>query len=112
MHLTPIFEVGGRWDGGKAETRVGAELGGGFEYAPTKLDLGIEARGPYLLVHQKSAFDEWRASLTLRLDPGVDKRGLWLALAPIRGQRQVRWSRCGALHARAETDATPGLSPE
>ena len=63
-------------------------------------------------MHQKSAFDEWGASLTLRLDPGVDKRGLWLTLAPIRGRRRVRGSRCGALHARAETDATPGLSPE
>ena len=26
-HLTPIFEVGGRLDGGKAETGVGAETG-------------------------------------------------------------------------------------
>ena len=58
-HLTPIFEIDGRWDGGKAETSVGAELGGGFEYAYTKLGLGIEARGRYLLAHQKSAFDEW-----------------------------------------------------
>ena len=37
-HLTPVFEVGGRWDGGKAET------GGGLEYAHTKLGLGVEAR--------------------------------------------------------------------
>ena len=58
-HSTPVFEIGGRWDGGKAETGVGAEMGGGLEYAHTKLGLGIEARGRYLLVHQKSAFDEW-----------------------------------------------------
>lgn len=44
---TPIFEIGGRWDGGKAETGVGTELG-----------LGIEARGQHLLAHQKSAFDK------------------------------------------------------
>ena len=30
-HLTPIFEFVGRWDGGKAETGVGVELGGGVE---------------------------------------------------------------------------------
>ena len=57
-HLTPIFEIGGRWDGGKAETGVGADLGGGLEYKHTKLGLRIEARGRYLLAHQKSAFDE------------------------------------------------------
>ena len=84
-HLTPAFEIGGRWDGGKAETGVGAELGGGFAYTHTKLGLGIEARGRYLLAHQKSAFDEWGTSLTLRLDPGEDKRGLWLALVPVWG---------------------------
>ena len=64
-HLTPVFEVGGRWDGGKAETDVGAEMGGGIAYAHTKLGLGIEARWWDLLAHQKSAFDEWGASLTL-----------------------------------------------
>jgi len=84
-HRPPIFEIGGRRDGGKAETGVGAELGGGVEYAHTNLGLGIEARGRYLLAHQKSAFDEWGASLTLKLDPGEAKRGLWLALAPVWG---------------------------
>ena len=114
-HLTPIFEIGGRWDGGKAETGVGAELGGGFEYAHTKLGLGIEARGRYLLAHQKSAFDEWGASLTLKLDPGADKRGLWLALAPVWGaeasQVEQMWGSAEVMQAGAETDTTPGLSP-
>ena len=115
-HLTPIFEIGGRWDGGKAETGVGAELSGGFEYAHTKLGLDIEARGRYLLAHQKSAFDEWGASLTLKLDPGADKQGLWLALAPVWGaeasQVEQMWGSAEALRAGAETDTTPGLSPE
>lgn len=78
-HLTPVFEAGGRWDGGEAEKGVGTELGGGFTYAHATLGLGIEARGRCLLAHQKSTFDEWGASLTLKLDPGEDKRGLWLA---------------------------------
>ena len=114
-HLTPLFEIGGRWDGGKAETGVGAELGSGFEYAHTKLGLGIEARGRYLLAHQKSAFDEWGASLTLKLDPGEAKRGLWLALAPVWGaeasQVEQIWGSADVLRAGAETDAPPGLSP-
>ena len=114
-HLTPIFEIGGRWDGGKAETGVGAELGGGFEYAHTKLGLGIEARGRYLLAHQKSAFDEWGASLTLKLDPGEAKRGLWLALAPVWGaeasQVEQMWGSADVLQAGAESDTPPSLSP-
>ena len=113
--LTPIFEIGGLWDGGKAETGVGAELGGGFEYAHTKLGLGIEARGRYLLAHQKSAFDEWGASLTLKLDPGEAKRGLWLALAPVWGaeasQVEQMWGSAEVLQAGAETTTPPGLSP-
>ena len=114
-HLTPIFEVGGRWDGGKAETGVGAELGGGVEYAHTKLGLGIEVRGRYLLAHQKSAFDEWGASLTLKLDPGEAKRGLWLAVAPVWGaeasQVEQMWGSADVLQAGAEPATTPGLSP-
>ena len=114
-HLTPIFEIGGRWDGGKVETGVGAEMGGGFEYAHTKLGLGIEALGRYPLAHQKSAFDEWGASLTLKLDPGAAKRGLWLALAPVwsaeASQVEQMWGSADVLRAGAETAATPGLSP-
>ena len=44
-YLTLVFDIGGRWDAGKAETGVEAELGGGVEYTHTKLGLGIEARG-------------------------------------------------------------------
>lgn len=84
-HVTPVLELGGRWDGGKAETGLGAELGGRLEYAHTRLGFGLEAGGRYLLAHQKSAFDEWGASLILHLDPGVAKRGLWLTFAPVWG---------------------------
>lgn len=58
-------------------------MGGEFEYAHPELELGIAARGPYLLAYQRSAFDEWVTSPTLTLDPGIDKRELRLALAPI-----------------------------
>ena len=114
--LTPSFEVGGRWDGGKAETGVGAELGGGLEYQHVKLGLGIEARGRYLLVHQQSAFDEWGAGLTLKLDPGEADRGPWLALAPVWGTEASRieqmWDSADVLHAGAGQGDAAGLSPE
>lgn len=55
-HMMPVFEFDGQWDGGKAETAVGAKLGGGFEYAHTQI--AITVRWRYLLVHQKFAFDE------------------------------------------------------
>ena len=47
-HLTLVFETGDRWDGGEAETGVGAELSGGFAYVHATLGLGIEARGRVL----------------------------------------------------------------
>ena len=114
--LTPSLEVGGRWDSGKAETGVGAELGGGLEYRHVKLGLGIEARGRYLLVHQQSAFDEWGASLTLKLDPGEAERGPWLALAPVWGTEASRieqmWDSADVFHAGAGQSDAAGLSPE
>ena len=114
--VTPSLEIGGRWDDGKAETGFGAELGGGLEYAHRTLGLGIEARARYLLAHQQSASDEWGASLTLKLDTGRAKRGLWLTLAPVWGAEASRveqmWGSAEAVHAGEEPDAAAGPSPE
>ncbi len=114
--VTPSLEIGGRWDDGKAETGFGAELGGGMEYAHRTLGLGIEARARYLLAHQQSAFDEWGASLTLKLDPGRAKRGLWLTLAPVWGAEASRveqmWGSAEAVRAGEEQDAAAGPSLE
>ena len=69
------------------------------------------------MAHQKSAFDEWGASLTLRLDPGVAKRGLWLTFAPVWGAEASKvaqmWDGADVLRTSAapETDDAPGLSP-
>ena len=64
------------------------------------------------MAHQKSAFDEWGASLTL--DPGADKRGLWLAVAPVWGaeasQVEQLWGSADVVQAGADSDM-PGLSP-
>ena len=84
--LVPSLELGGRWDAGSAETGVGAELAGGVAYTHTKLGLGVEARGRYLLAHEKDDFEDWGASLMLRIDPAVPEHGLWLTLAPVWGR--------------------------
>ena len=80
--MTPSLEIGGRWDGGDAETGLGMEVAGGLAYAHTRLGLEVEAQGRFLLAHRKTAFDEYGGSLTAKLDPGQAGRGLWLAFAP------------------------------
>lgn len=117
--LVPSLELGGRWDAGSAETGAGAELAGGVAYTRAKLGLGIEARGRYLLAHEKDDFEEWGASLMLRIDPTVPGRGLWLTLAPLwggsvsadasgiwDGERAVRASR------GFDSNTAHGLGPE
>ena len=117
--LVPSLELGGRWDAGSAETGAGAELAGGVAYTHAKLGLGIEARGRYLLAHEKDDFEDWGASLMLRIDPAVPGRGLWLTLAPLwggsasadasgiwNGERAVRASR------GFDSNTAHGLGPE
>ncbi len=83
--LISRLELGGRWDGGKAETGMGAEIGGGLGYVHTPSGWGIEARGHYLLTHQQADFGDWSASIRLRFDPGIRDRGLQLAISPVWG---------------------------
>ncbi len=83
--LTPRLELGGRWDGGKAETGIGAEIGGGLGYVHTPSGWGFEARGHYLLTHQQADFKDWSARISLRFDPGTRDRGLRLAISPVWG---------------------------
>lgn len=117
--LVPSLELGGRWDAGSAETGAGAELAGGVAYAHTKLGLGIEARGRYLLAHEKDDFEDWGASLMLRIDPAVPGRGLWLTLAPLWGGSTAAdassvWGGERAIRASHDFDANSahGLGPE
>ena len=111
--MTPRLEIGGRWDGGKAETGVGGELGGGVTYRHTRLGVGVEAGGRYLLAHQKAAFDEWGANLTFTLDPGQARRGWWLTFAPVWGAEASRvaqmWDGAEVFHAGR--DRNGGVSP-
>ena len=50
--LTPALEVGGRYDGGDAETGAGLVVGGGLGYALPAWGLTLSARGQGLLLHE------------------------------------------------------------
>ena len=114
--MTPSLEIGGRWDGGDAETGLGMEVVGGLAYTHTRLGLEVEAQGRFLLAHRKTAFDEYGGSLTVKLDPGQAGRGLWLSFAPGWGAEGSRvtqiWDGTEVLPSDRSGDGTPGLSPE
>ena len=86
LKLTPVLELGVRWDGGDAQTGVGVELGGGVVYVDPRLGLNVEAKGRVLLAHQEEDFRQWGASVSGRLDPESDGRGLTLSLTPAWGE--------------------------
>ena len=84
--LSPRMQLGGRYDSGTAEQGLGTELGGGVAYTRTDLGLSVEAQGRYLLVHEDGAFEDWGASMNVRVDPGVAGQGAYLTVAPVWGQ--------------------------
>ena len=114
--LTPSVEIGGRWDGGDADTGMGLEVGGGLAYAHETLGLEVEARGRYLLAHRESAFDEWGGSLAARLDPGQAGRGPWMTFAPgwgAEGSRMAQmWDGREVFRAPGGGGEGPELSPD
>ena len=113
--LTPSLEVGGRWDGGDAETGLGAEVGGGLSYAHETLGLEIEARGRFLLTHRES-LKEWGMSLAGTLDPGRARQGPWMTFAPGWGAEGSRvaqmWDGKGVFRAHGGADEAPEFSPD
>ena len=84
--VQPRLELGGRWDSGTAEQGLGLELGGGLAYTQTDWGLSVDTQGRYLLVHQDGAFENWGASVNVRLDPGIGGEGAYLTVAPVWGQ--------------------------
>ena len=80
--LAPSLEVGLRGDTGDAETGFGLDLDVGLAYTAPALGLTVEGRGRMLVVHQSAGFEEWGASILVRLDPGSDGRGLFVNLIP------------------------------
>ena len=83
--LTPGAELGLRHDGGDAETGTGVELGGRVSYTNPASGLSVEASVRTLIAHEDSGYEEWGASGTIRLDPGIRGQGLSFSLAPAWG---------------------------
>ena len=84
--LRPSLELGARLDTGDAETGPGLELGGGLAYENRRLGLSVEARGRWLAKHRDEDFEEWGASLEVRLDPGASGLGPSFSLMPVWGR--------------------------
>ena len=116
--LRPSLELGVRHDGGDAETGAGVEVGGGVAFTDASSGLSIEAKARMLVAHADSDYEEWGASATARLDPGMRGRGLSLSLAPTIGSASSASERLwGAHDARGlapggEFEAARGLTAE
>ncbi len=120
--LAPRLELGARWDGGDAETGLGAELGGGLSYTDTRLGLNVQASGRYLLVHDVKAIKEWGAQLTVNVETDLGAEGLAMSLQPAWGQvddntalwRSDQRLRSGSLEQIASTTASakPSWEPQ
>ncbi len=120
------LDLGGRWDGGDAESGLGAEAGATLGFAHMATGLSVEARGRALVAHQTSAFREWGAGFAVRLQPGRDQGGLSFSLEPTWGDglggAQSLWqAQAGfAPHQPAplgdptapQAAATPGWTPD
>ena len=103
--LTPIVELGLRRDWGDAETGLGIEVGGRVQYADPTLGLTVEGAVRGLVAHEAEAYDEWGASGTVRLAPGVNGQGLTLMLQPAWG------ATASGVEALWGRQSTAGLAP-
>ena len=99
------LDLGGRWDGGDAESGLGAEAGAtlGFAHMPT--GFSFEARGRALVAHQTSAFREWGAGFAVRLQPGRERGGLSFSVEPTWGDGSV------SVGAQSLWQAQAGFAP-
>ncbi|MYL14254.1 MAG: hypothetical protein F4008_10920, partial [Gammaproteobacteria bacterium] len=75
------LEIGGRRDGGEAETGLGAEIGGGIAWTAPRLGLTLDLAGRTLVTHEDRAMRNRGFSAALAYDPAPDsRRGLSLSL--------------------------------
>ena len=78
--LVPFVEVAGRRDGGDGLTGTGLEVAEGVRYTAPGVE--VEARGRWLAAHTEEGARERGVSVTARVGPGAQGRGLSLSLSP------------------------------
>ena len=83
--FTPTLEIGLRHDAGDAETGTGVEVAAGLRYVDLAQGLTVEGNVRGLLTHSDEGYEEWGASGSVRLDPGVSGRGVSLSIGPVWG---------------------------
>ncbi len=114
--LNPRLEAGVRWDGGTDVEGMGAEMGAGVAFVNRRLNLGLETQGRYLVAHQADGFEEWGAGLSVRVGPGIDRPGPWLALAPEWGAPDSRvnalWDPGASAELHRGAGGSPGAGPD
>lgn len=110
--MTPGLEFGLRHDAGDAETGIGVELGGRISLSDPTTGLGVEARVRAMVAHEDSAYQEWEASGSVRLDPGSRGQGLWFRLAPTWGAASSGVDRLWSIHDARGLAPDAGFEPE
>ena len=78
--LEPFVEAAARRDGGDGLEGAGLEIAGGVRYTAPRLH--IEMRGRWLASHSEEGAEERGVSVTARMGPGAQGRGLSLSLNP------------------------------
>ena len=79
--LTPVLEVGLRYDEGDGAAGAGLELGGELRYEHPGLGLTVAGQGRLLAAHE-AAYEEWGVGGLLRLELGAGGEGLRLSVEP------------------------------
>ena len=83
--LVPTLELGLRHDDGDAERGFGLELGARLAYAAPGGGLAVEGHVRGVLAHEDEGYEALSFGGSIRFDPGVEGRGLALAVTPSRG---------------------------
>ena len=98
--LTPVLEVGVRYDDGDGPRGAGLELGGELGYTHPELGLTAAGHGRLLATHQE-AIEDWGAGALIRLELGTGRQGV----APYGGLSLGDGARTYHLGVRMSMDA-------
>ena len=109
--IAPFVDVGVRYDGGDAETGLGAEIGGGLRYAHPAHNLTAEVDTRVLLVHAADDFERWSVSGSLRYDPSSNSElGPYFTFSSSGGVGKLDGHRRLGLDATADPLADAGAT--